>query len=46
MLLWRGALLLTWRLAAVVGAVTATAEGMLEYTLDVVKLEPAGKRRS
>lgn len=38
--------LLTWWAAVVEAVVAAVAEGMLEYTLDVVKLEPEDRENS
>lgn len=38
--------LLTWCAAVVEVVVAAAADGMLEYTLDVVKLEPGDRKRS
>lgn len=37
-------ILLTWWATVVEVVVTAVAEGMLEYTLDVVKLEPGDRK--
>lgn len=40
-----GPTVLTWWPVTVEVVVMAVAEGMLEYTLDVVKLEPADRKK-